>query len=128
MQKEAFNLFLKGSKKELKKKIILTKNDKKNHKKTKNYAETKISKRSSLNMQPRTQTQNHPRLFIKFLYFLKSLKNIFTFFFLVPSIEHTNSERSRPHSLKSVNNFASYKRKTENPVFSWRYFAYWCKD
>ena len=67
-------------------------------------------------MQLRSQTQNHPRLFIKFINFLKSLKKIFTFFFLVPSIEHTNSKRSRPHSLKSVNNFASYKRKTKESV------------
>ena len=64
-------------------------------------------------MQLRSQTQNHPRLFIKFINFLKSLKNIFTFFFLIPSIEHTNYKRSRPHSSKSVNNFASYKRKTK---------------
>ena len=64
-------------------------------------------------MQFRSQTQNHPRLFIKFINFLKSLKKIFTFFFFVPSIENTNSKRSRPHSSKSVNNFASYKRKTK---------------
>ena len=57
---------------------------KKKHKKTKNYAETKISKRSSLNMKLRSQAQNHPRLFIKFINFLKSLKKIFTFFFSHP--------------------------------------------
>ena len=67
-------------------------------------------------MQPRIHTQKHPRPFIKFLIFLNSSKKIFTFFFLVSSIEHTNSERTTLHSSKSVNNFGSYKQKTDDPV------------
>ena len=44
MQTEAFNWFLKGSKKELKKKIILMKNDKKNIKKLKITQKQKYQK------------------------------------------------------------------------------------